>query len=351
MVKNLIYNTPGTLTVARFFARINRRRPIVLAFHGVTSEAPGHLCNYQGKHLYLPIFARFMEHVRDGYNPVSLSRIVDWLEGRTDVPERAVAVTFDDGYRNVLTNAVPVLSRLKIPATVYVVTDFVKDGKMVWTDRIVSALSVTKKTHVTVESNGRAIELPLRDDGEKAVADDAIRSLCKALPDGERSRLVERVLDDLAVGDAEVDSAWRDHDPLRPEDLNGLSKAGVEIGSHTKSHKILTRCEPDEMRRELEESKRFIESVAGKACDTFSYPNGRPGDFDRRTGACVRGAGYRSAATTIATRVSKGGDPFEIPRYTLGHNEMTDVQFVAELSGYVSFLRTIKRKTVGGSAP
>jgi peptidoglycan/xylan/chitin deacetylase (PgdA/CDA1 family) len=346
-VRKLIYTAPGTSALSRVFSRLNCRKPIVLALHGVTSEAPGHLCNHQGKHLYLPVFAGMMEHVRDAYTPVPLSRIVEWLEGRAEPTERAVAVTFDDGYRDVLTNAVPVLSRLGIPATVYVVTDFVKEGKMVWTDRIVSALSATKKARVTVASNGRSVELSLRDDREKAAADEKIRSLCKALPDGERTRLLEHVLEDLAVGDSEIVSAWPDHAPLSPDDLKTLVGAGVDIGSHTKSHRILTRCDTHDVRRELEESKRFIESITGMVCDGFSYPNGRPGDFDQRTRACVREAGYRSAATSIATRVSRRDDPFEIPRYTLGHNEMTNVEFAAELSGYVSFLRQMKRKTLG----
>ena len=348
-VKSLLYQFPGSLRLSRVAAHANRRHPVVLAFHGVTSEAPGHLCNYQGKHLYLPIFNRFMEHLREWYTPVPLARIARWLDGTTDIPEGAVAVTFDDGYRNVLTNAVPVLDRLRIPATVYVVTDFLREGKMVWTDAIVSALVATKRTRLEFDALGRPIDLPIGNDKDKAAADADLRALRKSLADHERVDLVARIVAALGVGERDLVAAWPDHDPLRPEELKTLIDHGVEVGSHTTGHKILTRCTPDETRRELEESKSFIESATGKPCEEFSYPNGGRGDFDSRTGAAVREGGYTCAVTAIPMRVPLGQDPFEIPRYTLADNETTMAEFAAELSGYPGYVRAIKRKMTRGN--
>jgi peptidoglycan/xylan/chitin deacetylase (PgdA/CDA1 family) len=350
-MKSLLYRIPGSSALSRIAARANRGAPVVLAFHGVTSEAPGNLCNYQGKHLYLPIFERFMEHLRERYAPVRLSRIAHWLEGKTVLPEGAVAVTFDDGYRNVLTNAVPVLNRLEIPASVYVVSDFVKEGKMVWTDAIVSALSATKKTRLELAHAERVIDLPIGDDAEKAAADSELRALCKSLADSERVDLVAKIVAALGVGERELAGAWPDHDPLRAEDLKTLVERGIEVGSHTKGHKILTRCTPEETRRELEESKSFIEGATGKPCDEFSYPNGGRGDFDARTGEAARKAGYRLAVTTIPMRVARGRNQFEIPRYTLADNRTSMAEFAAELSGYPGYVRAIKRRLAGPRDP
>ena len=350
-MKSLLYKFPGSLALSSAAARANRRHPVILAFHGVTSEPPGHLCNYQGKHLYLPIFARFMEHLRERYAPVPLARIAQWLEGKTDLPGGAAAVTFDDGYRNVLTCAVPVLNRLGIPASVYVVSDFVKEGRMVWTDAIVSALSVTKKKRLELGLSERVIDLPIENDGEKAAADAELRALCKSLADAERVDLVAKIVAALGVGERELAGAWPDHDPLRPEDLKTLVDRGIEVGSHTKGHKILTRCTPEETRRELAESKIFIEGATGKPCGEFSYPNGGRGDFDARTGEAARKAGYRLAVTAIPVRVPRAQDAFEIPRYTLADNETTMAEFAAELSGYPGYIRAIKRRVAGPRDP
>lgn len=337
---------PGSLGLARVFARANRLHPVVLAFHGVTSEAPGHLCNHQGKHLHLPIFIRLMEHLREWYTPVPLSRISAWLGGRAELPEGAVAVTFDDGYRNVLENAAPVLSGLGIPATVYVVTSFVEKGELVWTDKIVSALAATSRKRLELAHGESSIDLPVGNDREKIAADKALRALCKSLVDEERVVLVDRIVESLGVGDRELRSAWAGHEPLRPEDLRALPDCGIEVGSHTASHKILTRCSTVETRRELEESKRFIEKATGRSCTEFSYPNGGPGDFDERTGVCAREAGYQSAVTSIPARVPRPCSPFEIPRYTPADNETTLAEFAAELSGYSDFFRGLKRRVI-----
>ena len=346
-MKSLLYNLPGSSALSRAAAHANRGTPVILAFHGVTSEPPGHLCNYQGKHLHLPTFAKFMEHLRERYTPVPLSRIARWLEGKAVLPEKAVAVTFDDGYRNVLTNAAPVLNDLDIPASVYVVSDFVKEGKMVWTDTIVSALSVTKKKRVEIELPGRKIDLPLENDAEKAAADGELRALCKSLADSERVDLVARIVAALGVDERELAGAWPDHEALAPEDLKTLVERGIEVGSHTRGHKILTRCTPEEAERELAQSKSFIESATGKPCEEFSYPNGGRGDFDARTGEAARRAGYRLAVTAIPMRVPRRHNPFEIPRYTLADNRTTMAEFAAELSGYPGYIRALKRRFAG----
>ena len=98
-MKQAIFSISGVLGVDRLFAFLNRNRPVVLVFHGVTSEPPGHFCNHEGMHLYRPIFERLMEFIVARYHPVALADVVDWLEGSVALPDRAVAVTFDDGRR------------------------------------------------------------------------------------------------------------------------------------------------------------------------------------------------------------------------------------------------------------
>jgi len=334
---------PGASLIARQFAYLNRKKPIILAFHGVTSEKPGNVCNYQGKHLYLPIFAEMMAHLREHYNPVSMPQIVEWLERGVELPDRPVAVTFDDGCRNVWTNAAPVLAKLGIPATIYIVTEFVRDGSMLWTDRLMSALAATQKNRLTLKQNGEVSELSIATDEEKIKADEAIRSICKVLPDIKRVEFVDEIVGELDVGERDLMSAWRDHFPLRPEDLDKLHDQGITVGSHTRSHKILSRCTPGQLQMELRESKKFIEDATGRPCLDFGYPNGGIGDFNDETGAAVREAGYRSAVTTITKRVSRKQNRFEIPRYTLANNETTISRFSAEVSGFPSFFRGIKR--------
>lgn len=346
-MKQSIFSISGALGVDRLFAFFNRNRPVILVFHGVTAEAPGHLCNYEGLHLHLPIFERLMEFVASRYHAVSLARIVDWMEGRADLPERAVAVTFDDGYRNVLTHAAPVLSRLDIPATLFVATDFVFGGEMLWTDRLLSALYLTSEPRLRLETPHENVDLALRTDADKIAADRRLLALAKALPDRDRVALLDRVVEALKVDESRLSTAWGDHAPVAPDELAQLRALGVDAGSHTCSHAIVARMSREQMTRELAESKRLIESATGVACEHFSYPNGGPSDFDEHTRQAVMDAGYRCAVTTIKTAVSPAHDRFAIPRCTLTHNRITLSEFAAEVSGFPRFLRGVKGRVTG----
>jgi peptidoglycan/xylan/chitin deacetylase (PgdA/CDA1 family) len=346
-MRDLFYLMSKRVGLERLSAHLHRRRPIVLAFHGVTGETPGHLCNHEGKHLHLPLFKVFMEHIAVRYNAVPLARIVSWLTGDAELPDRSVVVTFDDGYRNVLTNAAPVLAEYGIPATVFVVTDFVKNQTMVWTDQVISALCATNKPRLRIERGNDTIEMPVSTAEEKIAADYRIRDLYKALDDNTRTGLLEQMFSQLAVDQSDMKNAWGDHAPLTPEDLGTLRELGIEVGSHSRSHKILARCDADVLEREFGESKRWIEDVTGAACDEFSYPNGRPGDFNDQTRQYAMAAGYACAATTLTQRVSQQHDRFEIPRFTIANNDTTLVEFGAKMSGYPNLLRTLRRGREG----
>ncbi len=350
-MKEAIFSISGALGVDRLFAFLNRNRPVVLVFHGVTAEAPGHLCNHEGLHLHRLIFERLMTFIASRYHAVSLSRVVDWLEGRGTLPDRAVVITFDDGYRDVLTEAGPVLKRLGIPATLFVATDFVFHGEMLWPDRLSSALYLTREPRLVIESPRGTLDLPLGREAEKIVAEGRLLAVLKSLSDSERIALLDRVVERLGVDETRLATAWPDFAPLSPNELARLPEFGIEVGSHSCSHAIVARMGEAQVARELAESKRLIEAAVGRGCEHFSYPNGGPADYDARTRRHVIGAGYRSAVTTIKTAVTPAQDPFEIPRCVLTHNRITLSEFASEVSGLPRFLRGVRGRLTGRSAP
>ncbi|HEU4929606.1 MAG TPA: polysaccharide deacetylase family protein [Candidatus Krumholzibacteria bacterium] len=346
-MKQAILSISGVLGVDRLFAYLNRNRPVVLVFHGVTADPPGHFCNHEGMHLYRPLFEGLMEFIARRYNPVALGTIVDWLGGDVSLPDRAVAVTFDDGYRNVLTEAAPVLARLGIPGTLFVATDFVFRKDPLWTDRLTGALYLTREPRLSLEMDGGTVELSLSNEADKIAAENRLLSLCKKLPDSDRVALVDRIVASLAVDEARVSRAWGDHAAISPEELPRRFDDGLDVGSHTCTHAIVSRMRGEQMDFELAESRRLIESATGRPCTLFSYPNGGPADFDARTRRAVVAAGYRGAVTTIKTAVTPLQDRFEIPRCTLTHNHITLREFAAEVSGFPRFLRGAKARVTG----
>jgi len=338
-VKQSLYSMTEILGVNRISAALHRNRPVVLTFHGVTSDTSDTICNDEGLHLYRPLFERLMQHVVRYYNPVPLARVVDWLEGKDGPLERAVCVTFDDGFRNVLTEAGPVLKRLGIPSTLFVTTDFVFKKQMLWPDRLVSAIATTREARLEIEVRdaNHSFDLTTRD--AKLRTNTELNALCKSVSQEERLALLGGIIERLHVDETQLLSAWEGFRPIDPDEMRLLRNIGMTVGAHTCSHPILARLTAAEQSRELTESKSLIEGVTGYACDQFAYPNGSPGDFDEGTRARVIEAGYRCAFTTIKRRMSRADDRFEIPRCTLTHNRVTAAEFATELSGLPGALR------------
>jgi peptidoglycan/xylan/chitin deacetylase (PgdA/CDA1 family) len=338
-VKQTIYSISHALGVNRLSASVHRNRPIILTFHGVTADVSDTICNDEGLHLHRPLFERLMKHVARHYNPVPVGRIIDWLEGG-DVPlERAVGITFDDGFRNVLTEAAPVLKKHGIPATLFVTTDFVFKQEMLWPDRLISAIALTHETSLEINIKGLKCTFHFDTRANKLLANAVLNKAAKELPQAERLALLDEVEAGLKIDRAARFSAWEGFRPIDPDEMRLFPHAGITVGAHTCSHPIMARLTAQEQARELSESKRLIESITGVACDEFAYPNGGPGDFNAATRERVADAGYRCAFTTVKQRVSRGGDRFEIPRCTLTHNRVTLAEFSAELSGWPGAVR------------
>jgi peptidoglycan/xylan/chitin deacetylase (PgdA/CDA1 family) len=250
-------------------------------------------------------FARHMRCLREHFHPMSLSAVLA-AAARREVPPRAVAVTFDDGYLDVHTHALPILRRYAIPATVYVATAFMEDGRPMWNDRIGAAFRSPQRAVFEGVDGLPRFSLDTPADRERA-ARRVISALKRRAP-LERDRLTAAVLHALAV------PATTGPQMLRWEQVRALHAAGIDIGAHTVHHPILTTLSPDEAAAEILGSKRTIEDQLQTKAEHFAYPNGTPEDFDATTQAHVEQAGFTSAASTVFGLNTAATDRFALRR-------------------------------------
>jgi peptidoglycan/xylan/chitin deacetylase (PgdA/CDA1 family) len=243
-------------------------------------------------------FRRQMEQLRQRFVVLPLSYVVRAVAGEIEIPHDAVAVTFDDGYRDVLLRAAPILSELDIPATVFVPTGFAgADGRARFLphDRLYAAVDAAVRA-------GR----PLGAKPPALVVDEQIGRL----PAVDLARLIERL-------EAEHDVPPLDEGAqvLAPVEVRALADRGWEIGAHTIGHVVLTRESPDETRRQLSASKADLERWSGRPCRFFAYCNGY---HSPSLVAELRRAGYEGAVTTCDRPNAVGaGDPFRLGRKVL----------------------------------
>ena len=271
----------------------------------------------------LPDIARFrwqMQLLADYFHPLPLAEAAHRLAAG-DLPPRSVCVTFDDGYRDNLDCALPVLEQFGIPVTVFVATGFLGDG-MMFNDRVVEGTRVAPGPELDLTDLGLGC-YPVRTVEERRAAIDQLLPALKYLAEAERDRKA-RVVAERA--------GYRPAEPLMldADGVRAMAARGVTIGAHTLSHPILAETPDAVAAEEISASKRVLEEMTGQPVTLFAYPNGRPGrDYGDGHVQMVKDAGFQAAVSTRWAPAMRDSDPFQLPRFTPW--DVTPGRFLARL--------------------
>jgi peptidoglycan/xylan/chitin deacetylase (PgdA/CDA1 family) len=249
--------------------------------------------------------------------------VADLLAGRLSRP--TVALTFDDGYRNNVSVALPILERYRLPATVFLATDFIGSRRALWPSRLMAALMATENDALDWD---RA-RYDLTGEAGRAAASRALQAWIKA-----------HCPDDPAGGVAEIETLLgRPVDPEMPagspfrmmdrDDVDTAQRSGlISLAAHSRSHPILSALDDRRLEAEIDGSIRAVESLTGAPCRMFAYPNGRPEDFDARAVALLKARGVAVAVTTVEGPNRRGADPLRLARWGIGRG-MRDARYRA----------------------
>jgi peptidoglycan/xylan/chitin deacetylase (PgdA/CDA1 family) len=284
-VSSVAYGAGLLRLLAAVTGRFRARRGFpVLTFHRVNDDDDPFFPS-----LPTSVFAARMAHIARHYVVLPLEELVRRME-RDAVPHNALALTFDDGYRDNLTHAAPILARHGLSATIFLVSGWIDTPRMPWVDRLAHAIKTTSRDRVTIDG----ATAPLASRAERlAVLNRALRHL-KSVPDVERRASLEQLVGDLAPVPALVLKRLM----LTWDEVAALRGLGFAIGAHTVSHPILSRVTPDEAWEEIRGSKVAIEKAIGSSVHGFAYPNGGVADYDETSAKLVREAGFHFAVTT-----------------------------------------------------
>lgn len=251
------------------------------------------------------VFERWMAFLARTHSVLPVEELVERMQ-RDALPPNAVAITFDDGYRDNLTHAAPILARHRLPATIFVATGFTGTTEVPWYDRLAAGLKTTRAG--TWVAPWGPTRLETRADRLSAL-DRALEHL-KRVPDGERERTLDAALEVMGV----TDSRPGKNAMLSWDDVLALVGLGFTVGAHTVSHPILSRLEPARARDEIQGSRAMIQAACGRAPRAFAYPNGGPEDYTSAIVDLVRAAGFTCAVTTRFGVNRPGTSPWELRR-------------------------------------
>lgn len=253
---------------------------------------------------------------------------LEWLAaelGAGRCPRNAAALTFDDGYADVLLNGLPVLEAHDCPCTLFIVTGALGQPGFWWDDLssiVLGPASLPESLSLTIGCCRHAWTLAK----EAPSAADAHRggSVTRAQLHLEIWRLLKPLAPDLRQGLLRELAAWagtgghlRPHDRvLTHAEMQALAGHGaITIGAHTLTHPSLPLLDDRERRLQVRESRAACEALAGRPVTGFSYPFG---DIDRESREAVRDAGFAFACTTSGQAISPATDLLQLPRATVG---------------------------------
>jgi len=257
----------------------------ILMLHGIARRNGG-------------LFERVVRYVKRTFDVVPLHSIAAHVAAGEPF-SRQLAITFDDGLRNNIDMAYPILKAHGATATFFVCPELIDRGQWLWNHEARQRLSRLPP--------GSRLELAseLGCDGEV----ESIIHRMKALPLSERARAEQRIREATA-GFVPHPAERHQFDLAGWDELRRLDPEVVTIGSHTLTHAILPTLSGPEAEREIVQSRRILEARLQRPVETFAYPNG---DISAQVVDCVRKT-YRAAVSAEKGQVAPGADPHMLPR-------------------------------------
>jgi peptidoglycan/xylan/chitin deacetylase (PgdA/CDA1 family) len=240
---------------------------------------------------------------------VPLRAMVDKLEAGEPVPADWLVLTFDDGYKDFVETAVPILKELQVPATVFIPSGVLSGELELLPDALTRIVAECPKSSIEMESNGRSLSLPLRTEKQRRDAVLRLAFALRSLDSSERAECVAEVARCCGVA------------PVGPSTEKYMSEADVltcpdlvEVGAHTVTHPNLAATPADLAKREIETSKATLTEAWKREVDSFAYPFGKGWSFSHETAELVKEAGFRCGLTTLYGFVGLDADRFALPR-------------------------------------
>jgi len=298
---------------------------VALVFHRVLSDSD-YLQTYSQPEILVRerTFRALAEYVEREYEALDLHEAVP---GKSSEKLRVV-FTFDDGWGDNYSVALPLARTHGIPLTVFLCPRLVAKNMPFWPERVVALRRAAKPD--TSSSEIKILIESIKKQGQQ-----------------EREQTLARLAEEahqqgVSVGAVTIDRT------LSWQEIVQMDRAGVRFGSHTHSHEILTAIPAEMARREVDGSDAAIEEMLGKPCKAFSYPNG---NWSAESRAIVAEAGFKLAVTGDRRPWSADSDPLAIPRSNVYEDDLVglDGRFSPAMFEYTAIWKAWRRSTMKSS--
>jgi peptidoglycan/xylan/chitin deacetylase (PgdA/CDA1 family) len=243
------------------------------------------------------VFRAHLNYYTRHYRVERLDQLANKIRLGVRFTQPTIAITVDDGHLNMKSWCYPLLKELKLPATLFVVSSLISGGQWLWTDKVTHLFRqkpamFSREQQAAVSHELKRLNARRRDERLQQISESAGVEIPSAIPE---------------------QYAMANVDDLREMIASGL----VDVGSHTKTHPILSMCDDKHAWDEIAGSRQDLQNLLGVEVNTFCFPNGHSGDFlDEHLGMLSR-AGYSCAAASHYGPVTQASNLYALPRMSM----------------------------------
>ncbi len=275
-------------------------------------------------------FCEQVDYLKKNFNVISVAELAERI-ALNRIGDNTVAVTFDDGFKDNYTTAAPLLDWYEMPATFYVSTRNLADGKLYWWDSLEEVLFHTEvlPPYFEMDINNELVTFTFRSDrilqsrtsnqirawnyhlpipNERIAFYMILWSRLKPLAYEEQNRILEAIREWAGFNGV----AYSQGDTMSVREIRMLSENALfSVGAHTVHHSMLGHQNAADQEFEVKESKRQIEQWLRKPVTGFAYPYG---NFNGITQGILKTTGFHYAVSTQSKIATREDDVFALPR-------------------------------------
>jgi len=297
---------------------VNQKLTILL-YHGVTESVSKGIENISGKHIHARKFHDQMKFLKKHCNIISMEDV--YLHYKNNIPFKlnTVAITFDDGFKNNSSVALPILDNLEIPATFYIASGLIGTENMFWVDKIEDCLNLTEAQTIQINIFNERLKFDLSTREEKINSLRDIKRICKSSTNSDKDQIIDQIINQTKVNPTPHCDNYKIMDW---DDLKKLEASkNTIIGGHSMGHEILSKLNKDQMIKNINTSIEILENRLGIKIDHYSYPEGQEDHYDEYVISALKSAGIKCCPSAINGLNSADIDLFNLRRIMVGFNE------------------------------
>jgi peptidoglycan/xylan/chitin deacetylase (PgdA/CDA1 family) len=316
------------------------RRAVVLMYHRVL---PSEERRQSGSHPAIMVdpdtFDRQMGVVKHRFKVLSLEEFADRIERKVPFENSSCLITFDDGWKDNVTHALPILKKHELSAVVFLPVNYIGEKRLFWQEALVHLLGTAinearrdparaARIHEIVAPLGLEEILSFQDDDPRQRVMELISRKRKTFEQDTLDMALAGLRSELCMEGAdanEIDSF------LDWEDVERMSRRGIQFGGHGAEHRLLSEMSVEEAREDITLSKDVIDLRVKPSILTFSYPRGY---WTPQVASLVKASGFRLAFLAKGGSVTSEDDPYTLRRINIAQDGTeTTPMFLARVVG------------------